>query len=110
MYYVYIVLNLDNRNFYTGYTEDLKKRITQHQNKEVFTTRNFEHFELVYYEACLNKYDAIKRERYLKSSPGKRYLKNRLKNFMKKIDWGRGPFKQTVRGFSLKKASLSRLY
>jgi len=37
---------------------------------------------LVYYEACLDKNDAIKREKYLKTSWGKRYIKNRLKNYL----------------------------
>lgn len=35
--------------------------------------------ELIYFEACLNKADAYRREKYLKSGMGKRYLKNRLK-------------------------------
>ena len=35
---------------------------------------------LVYYEACLSQADAFRREKYLKSGPGKRYLKNRLKD------------------------------
>jgi len=37
---------------------------------------------LVYYEACLNQQDATKRERYLKTSWGKRYNKSRLKNYL----------------------------
>ena len=36
----------------------------------------------VYYEACLNKLDAMAREKYLKSGMGKRYIKNRLKRFL----------------------------
>jgi len=39
-------------------------------------------FELIYYEMCLNKDDAVAREKYLKSGMGKRYLKNRLKRFL----------------------------
>jgi putative endonuclease len=37
---------------------------------------------LIYYECCLNKYDAIRRERFLKSGQGRRYLKKRLKDFL----------------------------
>jgi len=32
---------------------------------------------------CLNKYDALKREKYLKSGPGRKFVKNRLKNYLK---------------------------
>lgn len=37
---------------------------------------------LIYYEACLNEYDATSREQYLKSGLGKRYIKSRLKRFL----------------------------
>ncbi|GAF95165.1 unnamed protein product, partial [marine sediment metagenome] len=36
-------------------------------------------FQLVYYEACLGQQDALRREKYLKTAYGKRYLKNRLR-------------------------------
>ena len=37
---------------------------------------------LIYYEACLNEHDARLREKYLKTAWGKRYIKNRLKNYL----------------------------
>lgn len=39
--------------------------------------------ELVYYEACRSRADALRRERYLKSTWGQRYLRGRLKNYLK---------------------------
>ena len=39
-------------------------------------------FELIHYEVCINMEDAFKRERYLKTDMGKRYLKSRLKRFL----------------------------
>ena len=39
-------------------------------------------FKLVYYEACINEYDAKAREKYLKTGMGKKYLTNRLKRFL----------------------------
>ena len=82
MYYVYILLDVQNE-FYTGYCEDLKVRFSQHNHGLVFATKGKLPVELIYYEACINKYDAVKREKYLKSGPGKKYLKNRLKNYLK---------------------------
>lgn len=40
--------------------------------------------ELVFYEAYRNKYDALRREKYLKTSKGKSTLKNMLREFFKK--------------------------
>jgi len=82
VYYVYVLKDRNN-GFYTGYCSDLKKRLNEHKNGKVFATKAKLPVELVYYEACLNKYDAVKREKYLKSGPGKKYLKQRLKNYLK---------------------------
>ena len=85
MYYVYVLKKKDNQ-FYTGYCLDLKRRVKEHGEGKVFTTRSKLPIELVYYEVCLNRYDALKREKYLKSGPGKRYLKKRLRNYLNKMD------------------------
>lgn len=69
-------------NFYTGYTKDLKERVMQHQSGKVPSTKNRLPLDLVYYEACLNQQDATHREKYLKTSWGKRYLKTRIKNYL----------------------------
>ena len=44
-------------------------------------------FMLIYYEAYVSKYDAMAREKYLKSGMGKRYMKNRLKRFLSLTGW-----------------------
>jgi len=65
--------------FYTGSTNDLKRRLNQHNAGEVYYTKNKLPVTLIYFEACLSKDDAYRRERYLKTGMGKRYLKNRLR-------------------------------
>ena len=67
-------------NMYIGFTKDLKERINRHNKGLVYSTKNRVPFELIYYEASRNISDAIHREKYLKTSYGHRYLKNRLKN------------------------------
>jgi putative endonuclease len=81
MEYVYVLLSLKDSRFYTGYTENLKQRIEAHRLGKVSATRNRRPVKLVYYEACLDQADALHRERYLKSTWGKRYLRNRLKSY-----------------------------
>lgn len=79
MQYVYVLLSLKDNRFYTGYTEDLKKRLAEHSQGKVGSTQNRRPLKLVYYEACLRQADALHREKYLKTTWGKRYLRNRLK-------------------------------
>lgn len=80
--YTYIIRSLKSGMWYTGVSNDLRKRFMQHQNNESTYTKGRGPFELIYYEACLNRLDALARERYLKSGMGKRYLKQRLKRFL----------------------------
>ena len=79
MYYVYVLQSLKDKQFYVGYTDDLNNRLKAHSKGRVVSTRNRRPLKLVYYEACLNQQDATKREKYLKTAWGKRYIKNRLK-------------------------------
>lgn len=81
-YYVYLSQSLKNEQWYTGYTSDPRKRFLQHNSGEVGFTKTRGSYKLIYYEFCLNKKDAMSREKYLKSGMGKRHLKNRLKRFL----------------------------
>ena len=87
MYFTYVLkctCGKDGRElFYIEYTENLEKRLRDHHLKSVETTKDFEIIENVYYEACLNKTDAIKRENQLKTGFGRGYLKRRLENYLK---------------------------
>ena len=82
MHYTYILQSKKNKRWYTGCTNDLRKRFKEHNDNLVFSTKGRGPFKLIYYEAYLSKDDAFARERYLKSGMGKRYLKNRLKRFL----------------------------
>ena len=90
MFYTYILLCKDNiRNrveFYIGSTEDLKNRYREHQVGEVKTTKSFNKVMLVYYEACLSKADARKRELQLKTGFGRGYIKKRLESYLKEFN------------------------
>ena len=68
IYYIYILLCADN-TLYTGYTNDLQKRIWQHNNSKEGAkyTRSRRPCKLVYYEEFDNKTDALKREYVVKN-------------------------------------------
>ena len=82
MWYTYLIQSKKDTRWYTGVTNDLRKRLSKHNSGKVLSTKNRKPFDLIYYEACHDESDAIAREKYLKSGMGKRYLKNRLKRFL----------------------------
>jgi putative endonuclease len=82
MHYTYVLLSLKDKNFYTGFTNNLKLRFEQHNKGHVESTEDRRPLELIYYEACLDQRDAIKREKYLKTYQGKIFLKRRLKSYL----------------------------
>jgi len=83
MYYVYVLQSEQDNKFYTGFTRDLSERVKEHNSGISNSTKGRIPLRLVYYEYCLDHRDALKRERYLKTTWGKRYIKNRIKNYLK---------------------------
>lgn len=82
MHYVYLLLSENDGNFYTGFTKDLKRRLEEHNSGKVKSTFKRRPLKLIYYEACISEDDARRRERYLKSGMGKKYLINRIKSYL----------------------------
>jgi len=82
MYYVYVLKSIKDKQNYVGYTKNLKFRFEQHQNGLVDSTKNRRPLKLIYYEACISQKDAIRREKYLKTVYGKRFIKSRLKSYL----------------------------
>ena len=81
MFYNYVIQSMKDGNLYVGYTTDLKKRLKEHNQGLVKSTKPYRPWGLIYYEACLNEKDAKRREHYLKTSQGQRLLKRRLKEY-----------------------------
>jgi len=77
MYYTYVLLCQEGKH-YIGFTENLIKRIKDHNEGRVPSTVNRRPLKLVYYEVCLNKYKALAREKYFKTGFGRRFLKMRI--------------------------------
>jgi len=81
-YYTYVLLSKKDSYFYFGYSGDLKSRIEQHNNGRVESTKYRRPLELIYFEACLSKDDALKREKYFKTYYGRMFIKKRLINYL----------------------------
>ena len=69
-YVVYILKSLKDGNLYIGYTENLERRIKEHNSGKTKSLVNRRPLELIYNETYEDKYSAIKREKYFKTHKG----------------------------------------
>ncbi len=84
MFYLYILKSKKDSKLYIGSTNDLKKRVTQHNDGKVQSTKLRRPFVLVYYEAYASEEDARIRESRLKKRGNARTLL--VKRVQKSID------------------------
>ncbi|OGB85146.1 excinuclease ABC subunit C [candidate division Kazan bacterium RIFCSPLOWO2_01_FULL_48_13] len=82
MIYTYVLQSSKDGKWYTGSTNNLRKRFSQHNSNVITATKGRGPFTLIYYEACLDDHDARVKKKYLKTGMGKRYIKTRLKRFL----------------------------
>ena len=78
MYYVYIIQSKKDKSRYVGHTEDLKKRLQEHNREEVRFTSSKTPYALEWYCAFRNKKRAIDFEKYLKQGSGFAFARKRL--------------------------------
>jgi len=82
--YVYILL-LSNNQLYTGFTRKLNIRLKQHKNGNVKSTQNKKPIKLIHYEVYIKESDARRREKFLKTTEGKRLLKQQIRDLLHEI-------------------------
>ncbi len=78
MWCAYVLKSLRNGRYYTGSTDDLPRRLAEHEGGKSRYTRNLRPLRLVYAEACADRLKARRRERFLKSGAGREFLKVRI--------------------------------
>ena len=74
MFYVYVLKSLKNGRHYTGSTNNIERRLLEHNSGQTKYTRQTGPFELVYKETYGSKLEATKRERFLKTGKGREVL------------------------------------
>ncbi len=72
-YFVY-VLQADDGTYYTGQTNDLKRRFRQHQSRRVASTKSRSGWQLVHTEEFATRVDAVRRERRIKAQKSRSYM------------------------------------
>ena len=86
-YCVYVLQSERDLLLYHGFTTNIDKRIKDHNNGHTISTSKRRPLKLVFCEFYLSKKDALRREKYFKTSQGKRMLKLILKDTLKIIDY-----------------------
>jgi putative endonuclease len=74
----YVLRSRKNGRLYTGSTNDLQRRLEEHNRGKNVYVRNAGPFDLVYTEECASRLEARRRERYLKSGVGRQFLKSQF--------------------------------
>jgi putative endonuclease len=82
VYYTYVLQSESDMEFYVGFTKNLKLRFEQHQKGLVQSTEDRYPLKLIYYEACIDRNDALKREKYFKTYHGRMFIRKRLKSYL----------------------------
>ena len=82
-YCVYVLYSLKDKSLYIGFTKNLKQRLTDHFRGNSKPTAPRRPFKLIFCEYFLSKKDALRREKYFKTTNGKRTLKLLLKDSLK---------------------------
>ncbi|MBK7291074.1 MAG: GIY-YIG nuclease family protein [Chitinophagaceae bacterium] len=75
MYFAYVLKSINHDYYYKGHCKELERRIQQHNSGMTESIRPYIPFKLVYYEKFETEIEAVAREKYFKSSAGRRYLK-----------------------------------
>jgi putative endonuclease len=75
MFFVYVIESLVDGRLYVGFTENIEKRLKEHNTGKTRSTKGYIPWFIVYKEEVIDRISARKREKYLKSGCGKEYIK-----------------------------------
>ena len=78
-YYVYVLKSKIKNHFYIGITNNLERRLKEHNLGNICWTKRYKPWDILYTETMGNKIEARKREKYLKSHSGRKWVKKNIK-------------------------------
>jgi len=85
LFFVYALESEKDGNRYIGYSTDIFRRFKEHNDGLSFPTKYRRPLKLIYYEACAHMEDAKRREGYLKTTGGRRFLAKRLREYYSQL-------------------------
>lgn len=78
MYYTYVLYSKKLARLYIGHTNNLERRLKQHNDGKVLSTKPYKPYSLIYFEEYNSKKEAVVREKELKLSGGRRLIKSMM--------------------------------
>ncbi len=75
MFYVYFIKSLKNNDLYVGSCEDLGKRIKNHNDGKVKSTKGYRPWKLMGFQECQTRSEAVINEKFFKTGQQKEKLK-----------------------------------
>ena len=78
-WYVYVLRSAKDHDYYIGSTNDLKRRLQQHRRGENISTAKRLPVELMFFEGHHSRDDALRREKYFKTTKGRTSLRQMLR-------------------------------
>lgn len=83
---MYVLYSLKDNQFYIGYTTNLHERLTSHIHGNSLSTEFRRPFTLLFCEYFLSKHDATRREKYFKTTAGKKTLRIVLQESLRELN------------------------
>jgi putative endonuclease len=77
-YFAHVLKSDIDGRLYKGHTEDLKKRLIEHNRGKTKSTKGYIPWDLVYFETFKTREESILREKYFKTGSGREFLKDKL--------------------------------
>ncbi|MBX7141276.1 MAG: GIY-YIG nuclease family protein [Chitinophagales bacterium] len=74
MFWVYIIKSLSTQKFYVGHTEDLERRLHEHNTGINRSTKSGKPWELVWRKSCDSRAEAMKLETSIKKKKSSKYI------------------------------------
>ncbi len=84
MYYVYILLNEEKTKTYTGVTDNVEKRLREHNAGKVKSSKPYCPYVIIYVESFMTLIEARQQEKFYKATTGRRRLKEIFNHFSAK--------------------------
>jgi putative endonuclease len=72
-YFVYILRSMVDNSFYIGFSTDVERRLKEHNTGKSRYTKVKMPWKVVYFEECITKKDALKREKFLKAQRNREF-------------------------------------
>ena len=78
MWYVYVLYSSSHNRFYKGIAKNVDRRLKEHNAGKTKSTKGFRPWKICFIEEYDNVLEARKREKFLKSGDGRKYIRAKL--------------------------------